>query len=456
MVLLFISEVQNEYMVRYSLENGSDFDNISTGVSIKDNQDLKIEFLTEMIREINTSIMFKITEGGSVVSRPVIKDNVVYFGACDKNVYAVDLKTGEEIWRFSTNGPIIEAVAIDRGRIYVESYDWNLYSLDMDGNLVWKFNAGDKIASASCVHKGNIYFGCKDGNLYALDRKGKLLWKFHTNGPIGSPVAIYKDKIYFGSFDYNMYCLDMDGNLMWKFAAGNQVGGPCVYNDVIYFGSFDQCVYALDLNGNLLWKLGMNDAIPVGTSIVADNGVIYFGSRDNNVYSVKDGKIVWKFKTNNIIFSKPVIDEGKIYFCSSDGNLYVADVKTGNEIWRFTAGGPTILLDKSGDIICFGCYDCNLYAVNTNGELLWKFHTSLDFPTDLDFTPDVKYTILVPITGYETVENVKEDGGDRKFVAYGDFKGNYIDDDMRDYIGLPIKDGGTKLLYKSKKRVYQK
>lgn len=443
-------------MTKYSLADDVEFSNVKIGVSIKENHNLKIEFLTEMVREANTVLMFNITEGGSILSRPVIKDNVVYFGACDKNVYAVDLKTGEEIWRFSTGGQVIETAAFDKDRIYVGSYDGNLYALDKEGNLIWKFNAGDKIASAPQVYKGNIYFGCKDGNVYAIGREGNLLWKFRTNGPIGSPVTVYKDRIYAGSLDYNMYSIDMDGNLVWKFAAKNHAGGPCAHRGVIHFGSFDHCLYALDLEGKMLWKLETNDVIPVGTNLTAKNGIIYFGSRDNNFYAVKDGKVVWKFKTGNMIISKPVIEDGKVYFCSTDNNLYALDVKTGEELWRFATSGPGILPEKSGDIICFGCYDCNLYAINTKGELLWKFHTSLNFPSDIEFTPETEHTILVPIAEHEPEGKEKEGTEEGGFVAYGDFKGNYIDDDMRDYIGLPVKDGGPNLLYKSKKRVYQK
>lgn len=443
-------------MVKYSLRDDYEFDNVTVGVSVRENQNLKVEFLLENIRETQNSLVFKIGIGGSVLARPVIKDNVVYFGSCDKNVYAVGLETGEEIWRFPTGGPVASAVVIDNSRIYAGSYDGNLYALNMEGDLVWKFNAGDKIASSPAVHDSNIYFGCKDGNLYAVDRNGNLLWKFRTNGPIGSPVIIYKDSIYVGSFDYNIYSIGLDGRLIWKFAARDQVGGPHVNDDVVYFGSFDQCAYALDTNGKFLWRFETNDAIPIGTNLAAKNDTLYFGSRDNNLYAVKDGNLVWKFKTNNMIFSKPIIEDGRVYFCSSDGNLYVADVKTGKELWRFVAGSPVMFPEKSGDIICFGCYNCNLYAVNAKGELLWKFHTSMNFPADIDFTPEIEHTIFAPVTGYETVENVKEEEGDRKFVAYGDFKGNYIEDEMKDYIGLPVKDGGARLLYKNKKRVYQK
>ncbi len=443
-------------MAVYSLKDDYDFGNVSINVSVKDNPELKVEFLTEMVRETDAVLMFRITIGGSVVSRPVIEDGIVYFGACDKNVYAVGLNTGEEIWRFPTQGQIIESIALDEGRVYAGSYDGKMYALDRKGNLIWEFNAGDKIASAPQVHGGNIYFGCKDGNVYALDRNGSLLWKFRTNGPIGSPVTVYKDRIYAGSLDYNLYSIDLEGNLVWKFAAKSYVGGPCIHRDVIHFGSFDKCVYAMDMEGRMLWKFRTDDIIPVSTNIAAHGGVIYFGSRDNNLYAVKDGRVLWKFKTSNMILSKPVIDSGMVYFCSTDGNLYALDAETGREKWRFPAGGPALLPEKSGDVICFGCYDCNLYAINTRGELLWKFHTSLEIPSEIDFTPETEHTILVPVPEDEADIKEEPEQEERRIVAYGDFKGNYLDDEMKDYTGVVFRDAGDRMIYKSRKRVYKK
>ena len=443
-------------MVRYSLRDDYEFDNVKIGVSVEENLDLKVEFLTEMVREHRGSVVFKIGIGGSIISKPTIHKGRVYFGACDRNIYVLDLETGEEIWRFSTEAQITAAAAIDRDRIYVGSYDGNLYSLDGDGNLIWKFNVGEKIASAPAVHNGNIYFGSKNGTLYAIGRDGNLIWKFNANGPLASPITIHKNRIYFGSFDYNIYCIKLDGKPLWKFAANDIVGGPYVEDGLVCFGSFDKCVYALDNEGNLLWKFHANDAIAIGTNVIAKDDVLYFGSRDNNLYAVRNGELLWKFETGNMIFHRPIIEDSRIYFPSSDGNMYAADVNTGEEIWRFPAGGPLISSEKSGDVICFSCYDCNMYAINTKGELLWKFHTSLNSPSDIDFTPETEHTIFVPIPEYETgrKEDIVERG--KGLVVYGDFKGNYIEDEMKDYIGLPVRDGGPKLLYKNKKRVYQK
>jgi outer membrane protein assembly factor BamB len=442
-------------MAKYILGEDFEFEEVEAEGSLPESYDLEVEMLMSSVKETESSVVFNVGVGGSVTATPLIKNDRVYFGSCDRNVYAVDLKTGREIWRFPTNGQVLAEVTISHGRIYVGSYDGNLYALNMKGGLVWKFHAGDRIASRPRVHKDRIYFTCRDGNIYVLNKQGELVWKFHTNGPLGSTPMIFKDRIYFGSFDHNLYSIDLDGKLVWKFETGDQVGGPVVEGDVIYFGSFDQCVYAVNIRGQLLWKYQTKDAIPIGTTLKVKDGVLYFGSRDYNLYAVKNGRILWKFHTNNMIFSWPLVDKGVVYFGSTDGNFYATDEKTGKELWRFQAGGPVLYSDISGDVICFGCHDTNVYAINTKGNLLWKFHTSLDYPSILEQMPEVEHTLVIP-----TIKVIKKRPGEKgvgKGVGdYGDFKGSYIGEDMRDYMGEPIEKGGHGMAYKRTKRIYRK
>jgi hypothetical protein len=44
-------------------------------------------------------VKWKFPTGDRVMSSPVFKDNVIYFGGDDGNVYAVDAETGRQIWK---------------------------------------------------------------------------------------------------------------------------------------------------------------------------------------------------------------------------------------------------------------------------------------------------------------------------------------------------------------------
>ena len=83
--------------------------------------------------------------GGSIESKPVVYGNVVYIGCNDHIFYAINAVTGNEVWKFETNGIIISAALLHNNTIYFGSHDRNLYALNLNGELVWKFTAEDMI-----------------------------------------------------------------------------------------------------------------------------------------------------------------------------------------------------------------------------------------------------------------------------------------------------------------------
>ncbi|HPL05588.1 MAG TPA: PQQ-binding-like beta-propeller repeat protein, partial [Bacteroidales bacterium] len=58
-----------------------------------------------------------------------IADGVVYFGSFDGNLYAVDIKTGQEKWKFKTKYWVLSSPAIADGVVYFGSFDGNLYAV---------------------------------------------------------------------------------------------------------------------------------------------------------------------------------------------------------------------------------------------------------------------------------------------------------------------------------------
>ena len=62
-------------------------------------------------------------------SRPFMSGRVVYFGSRDDHLYAVDIKTGKELWRFKTEYNVKSSPAISGGVVYFGSRDGHLYAL---------------------------------------------------------------------------------------------------------------------------------------------------------------------------------------------------------------------------------------------------------------------------------------------------------------------------------------
>ena len=54
--------------------------------------------------EQEPSVLWSFATGGRVLSSPAVTDDRAYVGSDDGALYAVDLETGREAWRFETGG----------------------------------------------------------------------------------------------------------------------------------------------------------------------------------------------------------------------------------------------------------------------------------------------------------------------------------------------------------------
>lgn len=235
----------------------------------------------------------------------------------------------------------------------------------------WKFKTGGRIFSSPAIYKDCIFIGSEDGNLYAVQESGKLKWKFKTGGAVHSSPAVYNGTVYSGSFDGNVYAVDVSsGKMKWKFKTGGEkwIGGKG------YFGLKPEDLYTEDL-----WDFFISS--PVSDNNL-QNETIYFGSSDGNVYAIhaKDGTLKWKFATNGVIHTSPLLYKNTIYLGSWDTYMYAIDAGTGKEKWKFKTGDkmPMAGIQASAtvynDLIYFGARDAFFYALNTeSGEVAWKY-----------------------------------------------------------------------------------
>jgi len=135
-----------------------------------------------------------------------------------------------------------------------------------------------------------------------------------------------------------------------------------------------------DNPGKQKWKFKTDDYV-FSAPVIGSDGTIYFGFEDYNLYAVnRNGTLKWKFNTGNSVTSSPAIDsDGIIYVSSIDGYLY-AIKPNGYQKWKFKtgSGGDSSPVIGSDGTIYVGSRDKNVYAIYPDGSLKWKFETEED------------------------------------------------------------------------------
>src|SRR6266702_2714520 len=106
---------------------------------------------------------------------PTQADGVVYVGSHDHRLYALDARTGDMYWSYTTGGFIDSSPTVAEGVVYVGSQDHKLYALSAQaGENLWNYATGGSIVSSPVVANGVVFVGSNDHNLYAFNQTAIL------------------------------------------------------------------------------------------------------------------------------------------------------------------------------------------------------------------------------------------------------------------------------------------
>ncbi|MGX7926901.1 PQQ-dependent dehydrogenase, methanol/ethanol family [Tsuneonella sp. HG094] len=193
-----------------------------------------------------------------VEATPVVADGVMYMTGPWSVVYALDAKSGKELWRYDPDvdgsfarrtccDAVNRGVAVADGQVYVATLDGYLVSLDAKtGKPAWKVDTftdrsksyaitgAPRIAGRNVlIGNGGAEMGVR-GYVTALDRKtGKLAWRFFVvpgdpkAGPDEHPEVTEARKTW-------------DPNSAWDLGGGGTVWDSIVYDpdtNIVYVGT---------------------------------------------------------------------------------------------------------------------------------------------------------------------------------------------------------------------------
>ncbi len=311
------------------------------------------------------------TEDEIRCSPTAIRD-LAFVGSYDNNVWALNLETGELVWKFATKGGIASSPVVDETNrmVMFGSEDCSFYAVDYrGGRLNWTHTTKDRVRSTARVEHGHVFFGSDDGKVYALgSANGRVLWSFDTNAPVRSRPFVTSELVIVGSESGEVFALSLSGARKWSYRTRRGViSSPYVdmKEGICYIGSSDSYMYAIDVNnGYNSWRFRTNG--PIISSPVEHKGNLYFSSADGFVYAInaQSARERWKFQTEKPLVASPVIYKDDLYIGSTDEYFYCLNADTGKERWKFKTNGPiTANACIIGDVILIGSMDHTLYAL---------------------------------------------------------------------------------------------
>ena len=313
----------------------------------------------------------------------------VAYLAAGTQVYAVDLNTGSEKWRYpaKANAKIsfyANPVLTEDGQLLVPSYDHKLYSLDpATGAEKWIFEGStNRLIASPLVVQNMIYQPSSDGFLYALDMMGNKIWVNETGGPIwAQPVTNPGCScIYVASMDHKVYAYDAaTGSKLWvsQDLGGALVSSPAISSDgILYIGTFGKEMLALDAtNGNVKWRFTTQDWVWAGAALANNN--LYFGDLSGYFYALNasTGTSLWRIQPQNAIVDTPAVSGENLYFTTEADTLYTVsmagDIVNSKVIGGVIYSSPIIVGDSI--LVAPTGFTSLLVALNLDGNQKWMF-----------------------------------------------------------------------------------
>jgi eukaryotic-like serine/threonine-protein kinase len=308
------------------------------------------------------------------------------------NVYAVNLDTGAQVWKFQVKASAYAAPRLTGdGQLIIGGYDHVLYSLNPQSGLasglgLWPFKgAHDRYIGSPLITNDTIYAPNADYNLYALDLQGQLKWEFKADQALWATPAMDGSNVYFGSLGGKFYSLNAaTGAKNWDIKVDTAVlSTPVVKDGVIYVTTFSGNLLALEsATGKTIWSKPAADRIWSGPVLEGD--LLYFGDISGGLYAYDlKGNLVWQQKLNGGIVGLPAIYNNAIIVGTDAGNIYVISLDGKDIIWQAMVPGektgtvhaPPVV---AGKLILVAPTDGSNFLVALDGDGLtkWVFNPS--------------------------------------------------------------------------------
>jgi eukaryotic-like serine/threonine-protein kinase len=259
---------------------------------------------------VNTSGVLKWTSPSTeqskspdaIISGLGYSNGKLFFGSTDKNVYALDASTGQQVWKFATGDKIWASPVVDNGVVYIGSFDNSFYALSAeDGRQIWKFDAEGVFTASSIISGNTVIVGSLDRNMYAIDKNsGSEIWRFTAQKWFWANPILVGSSVYAPNTDGKIYVLkSSDGQQVGVLDLGKSIASsPALADDQVVVATEAGIVSTVDKASQQVRQIA-DLQTTIRAPITANGEVIYLHSQTNEtIYALNAvaGTALWQYR----------------------------------------------------------------------------------------------------------------------------------------------------------------
>lgn len=305
-------------------------------------------------------------DGGRGATPPMlVREERVYLAGADRQVRAIDIETGREIWHRRLSGTILGGVLLRDSTLYVASSrpDGKVHAFDeRTGQPRWRASAGD-IPTPLAIAGGAIAGLNRRGELVALElATGKVRWKRRVGVSRLAPLAT-DDGFLVAVGDSILHVGAADGRRLSRGRLPVAVIGWQQAGDMLLAATADSAIVALDpatasvawrahldgpvlgpagVRGDTVWVVTRRGTLfeidpgqpsaprrvtgfdtPITTGVAPIDALLVVGGADGVLRGIRrDGRTAWRVNLSWNITVDPVPVPGGFLAAGGDGDLH--------------------------------------------------------------------------------------------------------------------------------------
>ena len=305
------------------------FDNKGTILKFDKNSKLvwKKNYYSKSEKKLNPILFFSASDDLLIVVDTIAR----YF--------AININTGDLIWTNYNNSPFNSQIKIFKNKFYVVDANniLHCYSLKT-GETIWSFKTDKPLIKSQkrnslIIKKNNVIFNNSVGDITAVNlENGDLVWQTPTQSKKiydesmffkNSDLIAAKSSVIFSNNNNGFFSLDVDSGLLnWKQRINSNVR-PVSFNNLIFSITNEGYLLVIDEEkGNLIrsnyllndFKKKKRDKIkPVGFIVGKNNIYLTLNNGKLLVIDIKKGSVQTIIKIDKEKISSPIVQGQNLY-----------------------------------------------------------------------------------------------------------------------------------------------
>lgn len=204
----------------------------------------------------------------------------------------------------------------------------------------------------------------------------------HVSQVVVPPVISNNGDIYVSCLNDTLYALDKNLNIRWRKYVDTSTGGwgiscPAIGPDgnISIFDYAGNHLLKLDnSSGNIIWETGDLAGYCRGIPIIGNDGTIFLESWVLYAF-LNSGAIQWSRPTDNLGNAVSISSSNNAVYAIPHPSVASFNYSNGSEAWFCNFNPPQACPDyiaTSFQGIIYGAGDDSLYAISTQGNILWR------------------------------------------------------------------------------------